>query len=176
MRLLDPCCWRQYHLSKRRSPFIQALEDTMVMSKARTVQEYLDELTEERRQVVSAVRDVIVKNLPKGYREGINFGMICYEIPLERYPDTYNGQPLCFAALAAQKNHYAVYLSCVYQDPKQAVWLKEEFKKAGKKLDMGKSCLRFKKLEDLPLQVIGKVVKGTEPDDFVAQYEKARRK
>ena len=148
----------------------------MVMSKARTVQEYLDELPEDRRQVVAVVRDTIVKNLPKGYREVINYGMICYEIPLERYPDTYNGQPLCFVGLAAQKNHYAVYLTCVYQDPKQASWLKEEFKKAGKKLDMGKSCLRFKKLEDLPLHVVGKVVKDTKPDDFIARYEKAREK
>src|SRR5207248_6246879 len=106
----------------------------------------------------AAVRQGVRGDLPRGYREAANWGMICYEVPRERYPDTYNGQPLCYAALAAQKNHYAIYLTCVYQDPEQAAWLKGEFRKAGKKLDMGKSCLRFKRLEDLPLEAIGKVI------------------
>jgi len=148
----------------------------MAKSKAATVQEYLDELPADRRDVVAAVREVILRHLPSGYRESMNWGMINYEVPLERYPDTYNGQPLCYAGLAAQKNHFAVYLMCVYGNDKQEAWLKREFEKAGKKLDMGKSCVRFRKLEDLLLDAIGKVVAGTTPEQFIAYYEASRRK
>jgi hypothetical protein len=146
----------------------------MASSKAGTVEEYLQELPEERRAVVSAVRDVVLRNLPQGYREGMGFGMIGYVVPLEDYPDTYNRQPLAYAALAAQKNYYALYLNCVYQDPAQEQRLRDEFAKAGKKLDMGKSCLRFKKLDDLPLDAIGTLIAGTPPAAFIAQYERAR--
>ncbi|HVR95476.1 MAG TPA: DUF1801 domain-containing protein [Thermoanaerobaculia bacterium] len=148
----------------------------MASSKAATVQEYLDELPEDRRAVVSAVRDVVLRNLPAGYREVMNWGVITYEIPFERYPDTYNGQPLAYAALAAQKNYYALYLTCVYQDTGSAAWIAEEFRKAGKKLDMGKSCLRFKKLDDLPLDVVGQVIASTSPDQYIRQHEASRRK
>lgn len=148
----------------------------MARSGAATVEEYLDELPEDRRRVVSAVRDVVLRNLPEGYRESMKWGMISYELPLERYPDTYNGQPLAYAALAAQKSHCALYLHCVYQQPGRDAWLAEEFRKAGKKLDMGKSCVRFRRLEDLPLDVVGRVVASTPPDEFVAQYEASRRK
>ena len=145
----------------------------MAKSSAATVQEYLDELPEDRRAVVSAVRDVVVRNLPEGYRETMSWGMISYEVPLERYPNTYNKQPLAYAALAAQKNYYALYLT-TYQDPERESWLKREFEKAGKKLDMGKSCVRFRKLDDLPLDVIGRAIAGTPPDAFIAQHEAAR--
>ena len=148
----------------------------MVKSKAKTVREYLKELPEDRRAVVSAVRDVVVKNLPEGYRETINWGVITYEIPLERFPDTYNGQPLCYAALAAQKNHYALYAMCAYGSGELLEWLKEEFKKAGKKLDMGKSCIRFKKLADLPLEVIGELVGKVPPEEYIKWYEASRKK
>src|SRR4051794_30976735 len=111
----------------------------MASSKATTVDDYLTELPEERRAVVSAVRDLVLRHLPPAYRECMNWGMISYEIPLERYPDTYNGQPLSYVALAAQKNHYALYLSCVHSDPERDAWLREQFSAAGKKLDMGKS-------------------------------------
>ncbi|HEX7182659.1 MAG TPA: DUF1801 domain-containing protein [Thermoanaerobaculia bacterium] len=148
----------------------------MATSKATTVDGYLEELPEDRREVVSAVRQVILRNLPAGYRESMNWGMISYEIPLERYPETYNGQPLGYAALAAQKSHYALYLTCVYQDPEQESRLREEFRKAGKKLDMGKSCLRFKKLDDLPLDVIGKVIASNPPEAFIASYEASRKR
>jgi len=140
------------------------------------VQDYLDGLPEDRRAVVSAVRDVVVRNLPDGYTETVGSGMLNYTIPLERYPNTYNKQPLGYAALAAQKNHYALYLTSPYMDPAQAQWLADEFEKAGKKLDMGKSCLRFKKLEDLPLEVVDRAIASTPPDDFIAQYEASRRK
>ena len=147
----------------------------MGKSNAATVQEYLDELPEDRRAVVSAVRDVVLRNLPSGYRETMNWGMISYEIPLERFPDTYNGRPLGYAALAAQKNHYALYLMCFYGDSGQEAWLKEEFQKAGKKLDKGKACLRFRKLEDLPLDVIGRAVARVTPEKYIAHYEAVRR-
>jgi hypothetical protein len=148
----------------------------MAKSSATTVEEYLNELPEDRRNVISTLRDVVLRNLPDGYRESINWGMINYEVPLERYPETYNGQPLGLAALAAQKNHYALYLNNVYQDPQKDAWFREEFQKAGKKLDMGKSCVRFRKLEDLPLDVIGQVVAGTPPEDLIATYEASRKK
>ena len=146
----------------------------MASSKAGTVEEYLQELPEDRRAVVSAVRDVVLRNLPAGYRETMSWGMISYEVPLEDYPNTYNRQPLGYAALAAQKNYYALYLLTPYQDPAQEQWLRDEFSKAGKKLDMGKSCLRFKKLDDLPLDVVGRVIASTPPREFIAQYERAR--
>jgi hypothetical protein len=102
------------------------------------------------------------------------FGMIGWGIPLARYPNTYNGQPLGYVALAAQKNHYALYLTCAYQDGEESRWLAEEFARAGKRLDMGKSCLRFRSLDDLPLESIGRFIARTPPDAFIAQYERAR--
>src|SRR6185369_13191065 len=98
---------------------------------------------EDRRAVVAAVRKIILKNLPKGFQETINWGMISYEVPLERCPETYNGQPLSYAALAAQKNYYGLYLMPVYGNKKLETFLRDAFKKAGKKLDMGKACVRF---------------------------------
>ncbi len=148
----------------------------MAKSSATTVEEYLNELPEDRRHVIATVRDVVLRNLPEGYRESFNWGMIGYEVPLERYPETYNGQPLSYMALAAQKSHYALYLTCVYQDPQKDAWFREEFKKAGKKLDMGKSCVRFRKLDDLPLDVIGQAVASTPPEDLIATYEAGRKK
>ena len=144
---------------------------SVVSSAATTVADYLKSLPKERSAVVSAVRSVIRKHLPKGYVESMNWGMICYEIPLKRYPETYNGQPLALAALAAQKNNYALYLMCVYQDAALLRTLKESFRKAGKKLDMGKSCIRFKSLDGLPLDVIGEFIARVPPDDFIARYE-----
>jgi alkylated DNA nucleotide flippase Atl1 len=146
----------------------------IMKSNATTVDGYLRRLPEDRRIVVAAVREVIRENIPEGYREAVNWGAITWEVPLARYPDTYNGQPLCYVALAAQKNHYAVYLMGVYGDPAQAQWLEAEFLKAGKKLEMGKACLRFRKLDDLPLGVIGKAVSRVRVKDFLARYEEIR--
>jgi hypothetical protein len=148
----------------------------MAKSKATTVESYLDELPADRREVVSAVRQVLLRHLPAGYREAMNWGMIVYEVPLERYPKTYNGQPLGYVALAAQKNYFSLYLMSVYQDSEDERRLREEFRRAGKKLDMGKSCIRFRKLDDLPLEVIGRVVAGTSPEEFIARYEASRQK
>lgn len=145
-------------------------------SKATTVDDYLAELPPERRAVVTAVRDVVRKNLPQGYTETMNWGMISYELPLARYPNTYNGRPLSYAALAAQKNYFALYLPVVYQDAEQEAWLRDEFERAGKKLDIGKSCVRFKRVEDLELGAIAKVIASMPPETFVNRYEAARRR
>ena len=148
----------------------------MPRSAAGTVVEYLKQLPPERRAVVAAVRNLIRRNLPAGYREAMNWGVICFGIPLQRYPDTYNKQPLAYAALAAQKNHYALYLMGVYMDPAQLKQLKDGFKKAGKKLDMGKSCLRFRSLDDLPLEVIARAIASLPPEALIARYEASRRR
>ncbi|HEX8317951.1 DUF1801 domain-containing protein [Longimicrobium sp.] len=146
----------------------------MASSKAATVEEYLQELPEDRREVVSTVRDVILRNLPDGYTETMAWGMITYGIPLERYPTTYNGQPLGYVALAAQKNSYSLYLLGAYMDPAQEEALLEAFRREGKKLDMGKSCVRFKKTADLPLDDIGQLIAATTPEQFIARYEASR--
>jgi hypothetical protein len=148
----------------------------MVQSAAQTVKGYLDELPKERRAVIAKVRDMIRRNLPAGYEEAMGYGMITYSIPLSRYPETYNGQPLLYVALAAQKNNYAVYLTGSYGDPTRAAKLKAGFKAAGKKLDAGKSCIRFKKLEDLPLDAIGEAIADIPADELIARYEKSRKK
>jgi hypothetical protein len=147
----------------------------MVQSKAATVEEYLEELPEERREVVSAVRDVVLAHLPEGYEETMNWGMICYEIPLSRYPVTYNNQPLGYVALAAQKNYYSLYVMSCYQDSDDEAWLRGEFEKAGRKLDMGKCCVRFKRVEDLPLDAIGEVISRTPPETTIERYEESRK-
>ena len=143
----------------------------MVQSSAKTVDEYLKGLPDEDRRVVSAVRKVVKANLPKGYEESMASGMIGWGIPLSRYPKTYNKQPLSYAALARQKNHYALYLMCAYMVPAQTKALEDGFRKAGKKLDMGKSCIRFKSLDDIPLDVIGEVVASTSVDRYIEIYE-----
>ena len=142
----------------------------MVTSRAATVPDYLAGLPADRRKAIAAVRAVIRKNLPKGYKEAMGYGMICYSVPLARYPDTYNGQPLCYAALAAQKRYCALYLMNVYGDAAEARAFKAAFKKAGKKLDMGKSCVRFKTLDDLPLDVIADTNAATPMAKYVAAY------
>ena len=139
------------------------------------MKEYLAGLPDDRRSALSAVRKVILDNLPTGYREGISYGMIAYVIPLARYPDTYNGQPLTLAALASQKNYMSLYLMCVYHGTPIAAWFKDEFRKTGRKLDMGKSCIRFKRLEDLPLDLVGRTIARVSVQDYIAVYEKARK-
>ncbi|MEO8701592.1 MAG: DUF1801 domain-containing protein [Kofleriaceae bacterium] len=130
----------------------------MVSSNATTAAAYLAGLPADKRTVISTVRDVVNANLPDGFVEGIQYGMLGWYVPLEDYPDTYNGQPIGIAGLAAQKNYNALYLMSVYGDPATETWFKAAFKQAGKKLDMGKSCVRFKQLDDLPLAVIGEAI------------------
>ena len=146
----------------------------MVSSRATTVADYLAELPPDRRAEIERVRDLINQALPDGYREGIGYGMIGWVIPLERYPDTYNQQPLAYAGLAAQKNSNSLYLTCVYASKVQTERLKKAFAVAGKKLDMGKSCIRFKKVDDLALEAIREEIASTTPDEYIRIYEEAR--
>ncbi len=138
-----------------------------MQSKAKTVETYLEELSEERLSVISQVRKVILDNLPEGYEKVMQYGMISYIIPFEIFPDTYNKQPLAYMSLASQKNHMSLYMNNIYSDKKLKEWFVEEFEIAGKKLDMGKSCVRFRKLEHLPLEIIGKAVAHTSVEEFI---------
>jgi hypothetical protein len=148
----------------------------MVSSRAETVDKYLATLPPDRRAALETIRNVIRKNLPRGFEEGMQYGMIGYYVPLSRYPTTYNGQALGAAALASQKGHMSLYLMSVYGDPKLKAWFEDAYRAAGKKLDMGKSCVRFKKVEDVPLDVIGEVIARLDVDRFIATYESARAK
>jgi len=147
-----------------------------MQSGAVMVESYLAELPEDRRQAVGAVRRVILDHLPPGFEEVMQYGMISYVVPLERYPDTYNGQALAVASLANQKRHMAIYLTGVYGEDGAQEWLRERWATTGKKLDMGKSCLRFKRLDDLALDVVGEAIARTSVDDFLAAYERSRSK
>ena len=146
----------------------------MVISKAATVADYLAELPVDRRAEIERVRDLINEAIPDGYREGIGYGMIGWVVLLERFSDTYNGQPLAYAGLAAQKNYNSLYLTCVYASKERTERLKAAFAAAGKKLDMGKSCIRFKKADDLALDLIREEIASTKPDEFIKIYEEAR--
>ncbi|MCL7961598.1 MAG: DUF1801 domain-containing protein [marine benthic group bacterium] len=140
-------------------------------SEAKTVEEYLAELPEDRRKSISKVREVILENLPDGYEESMNWGMIAYEVPISTYPDTYNGQPLSYAALASQKNHMALYLSGIYMDEKARAKFESDYKATGKRFDVGKSCVRFRKLDDLPLPVIAEAIAYLPADEFVERVK-----
>ena len=104
----------------------------------------------------------------------MNWGMITYQVPLKKLPQTYNGQPLCYAGLASQKNHMALYLMSVYADKELERWFRQQFRAAEKKLGMGKSCIRFRKLEDLPLEVIGQTIAKISLDEYIERYERGR--
>jgi hypothetical protein len=143
----------------------------MVSSNASTVSEYLKELPPDRRKAISEVRKLIRANLPKGYKETMNWGMISYEIPLARYPNTYNKKPLGYLGLASQKNFMTLYLYGAYMDEEK---FKADYRKTGKPLDMGKSCLHFKKVDDLALDFLADTIAGTPPDKLIALYEENR--
>jgi Domain of unknown function (DU1801) len=143
-----------------------------MQSKAKTVAEYLDELPADRRAVIEVVRAVILKNLDKGFQESMQYGGIGYNVPHTLYPPGYHcdpKQPLPFGGLASQKNHMAVYLMSVYGGDE--AWFRQAWGKTGKKLDMGKCCVRFKKLEDVALEVIGEAVKRVSAKAYVEKYE-----
>ena len=143
-------------------------------STAATVEEYLSELPQDRREAVESVRQVILDNLPPGYEEVMNWGMITYQVPLETYPDTYNGRPLMYAALASQKQHISLYLTGIYVDSEAQQTFEAAYRATGKRYDVGKSCVRFKKLDDLPLPLIGESIASLDVDSFIERVEKAR--
>ena len=143
---------------------------------ASSVKDYLAQLPEDRRAALAAVREVILENLDKDYEEGIQYGMIGYYVPHRVFPAGYHcdpKQPLPFASIASQKNHMAVYLMCIYGNAEQEAWFRKAWAKTGKKLDLGKSCVRFKKLDDLALDVIGQVIKRVPAKRYVDHYLEA---
>lgn len=145
-----------------------------MQSKATTVAAYLKELPDDRRAAIEAVRQVILKNLDKDFAEIMSYGMIGYAIPHSIYPNGYHcdpRQPLPFAGLASQKQSMSLYLMCLYMDPAQDKSFREAWAKTGKKLDMGKSCIRFKKVEDLALDVIAEVIRRVPAKTYIERYE-----
>ncbi len=143
----------------------------MAAAAPRTVAEYLRGLDPERRAILTAVRKAVNAHLPEGYAEGLAYGIVAWYVPLAKFPNTYNGQPLCCAALGAMKHYNSLHLMAAYGNPKQAAFLRDGFKARGLKLDMGKGCLRFKRLEDLPLDVIGAVIASMPPQMLIDAHE-----
>jgi hypothetical protein len=145
-----------------------------MQSDAATVEDYLASLPDDRRPAIGAVRDVVNAHLPDGYVEQMDWGMISWVVPLADYPTTYNKRPLCYAGLASQKNHMALYLMGLYTDGPEERWFREQHAERGLRLDMGKSCVRFRRIEDLPLDVVGEAIAKIEPGEFIARYEASR--
>ena len=146
----------------------------MVQSKAESVEHYLSELEPERRKVIQKVRACVLANLRKGFQEVMNWGMITYEVPLARFPTTYNKKPLLYCALAAQKRYFALYLMNVYSGSNHLDILEKGYDAAGIKLDMGKCCVRFRNLEGIHLPTIGRVVAACSVQDFIHIYQSCR--
>jgi hypothetical protein len=142
-------------------------------SRPNTVEAYLSELPDDRQSALARVRSVIRKHLPRGFEETMQYGMISYVVPLSRYPDTYNGQALTLASLASQKSHMAVYLMGVYDNAELRTWFESAYAKSGKKLDAGKSCVRFKKLDDLALDAVAGAIERVSVADLIAMSEAA---
>ena len=143
-------------------------------SDAATVDEYLAALPDDRRAQVEPVYRAVRDAMPQGFAETMAWGMITWSVPLETFPDTYNGQPLCYASLAAQKRHNALYLMGLYADSAEADEFRARWTADGTKLDMGKSCVRFRTLDEERRRLVADTVAATSPDDFIALHERAR--
>ena len=141
-----------------------------------TVNQWLASVPAERRDAINAVRGAVNKHLPKGYEETVDWGMLAWVVPLATLPDTHNGRPLMFAALGAHRKLMTVYLSSVYGDPKLRREFETAYKKTGKKLNMGGSCVHFKTIDDLPLDVVGNTIARVTLDQYVERYQNTRRK
>ena len=139
-----------------------------------TVAAYLAQLPDDRRELIAAVLDVVRRAMPAGYAESIEFGMIGWSVPLERYPSTYNKKPLSYVALASQKNYCSLYLMSLSSGSEEETSFRDRWAAGGRNLDMGKSCLRFKRLEDLDLDVLADTIAATSVDDYIARYEATR--
>jgi hypothetical protein len=142
-------------------------------SQPSTVTAYLASLPDDRRVAISRVRSLIRKHLPPGFEETLQYGMISYVVPLSRFPQTYNGQPLAVASLGSQKNHMAVYLTGIYGSPELRAWFEATYKKSGKRLDAGKSCVRFKSLDDLALDAVAGAVERVSTEALIAMHDAA---
>lgn len=151
-----------------------------MQSTAATVDQYIAELPEERQKVITQLRKQIKKNLPKGFKECMGYGMIGYVVPHSMYPDGYHcnpKDPLPFMNLASQKNFVAVYSMGIYSNPKLLKWFTDEYAKAGVgKLDMGKSCIRLKKMDKIPFELFGQLASKVTPEEWIAYYEKTIKK
>lgn len=151
-----------------------------MQSKAATPEEYIESLPDEKKEAMVKLRSVIKKNLPKGFAEVMNYGMLGYVVPHSKFPAGYHcdpKQPLPFLSIAAQKNFVAVYHMGIYADQKILKWFTGEFPKHSKsKLDMGKSCIRFKKPDQIPFKLIGELASKMTPDDWIKVYEKALKR
>jgi hypothetical protein len=151
-----------------------------MISKARSVEDYFEELPEDRREAMSKLLKEIRKNIPKGFRESMGYGMMGWAVPHSKYPAGYHcdpTQPLPFMSIASQKNFIAVYHMGIYADPKLLNWFVTEYRNSVPgKLDMGKSCIRFKKPEQIPFKLIGELASKITPDDWIKSYEKALKK
>jgi hypothetical protein len=148
-----------------------------MQSKATTVEQYLAELPEDRKDIIADLRKTLKKNLPKGFIEEISYGMIGYVVPHSIYPNGYHCNPklpLPFINVASQKNHIAIYHMGIYASKELLKWFEIEWPKhSSKKLDMGKSCLKFKKAEDVPLKLIAELATKVTPQQWIENYEKA---
>ncbi len=148
-----------------------------MQSKAITVDEYIKDLPEDRKEVIEKIRKVILDNLPKGFEETISYGMLGYVVPHSIYPKGYHcntNLPLPFINLASQKNFIAFYHMGIYAEPVLLDWFVSEFPKHSKsKLDMGKSCIRFKKINDIPYELIGQLASKMTTEDWINKYESA---
>lgn len=145
-------------------------------SSAKTVDQYLTEVEPDKREMIRQVRDVINQSLPSGYEETMEYGMISWSVPLERFSGTYNSRPLMYAALAAQKRYVSLYLMCTYSSDERRRRFEEQLRASGSKAGLGKSCVIFKSIEDLPLDLVAETIASTPVDDFVADYEAATSK
>ena len=146
-----------------------------------TVAAYFASLTPEKRAVIEEARAFVRKHIPKGYAEFMNWGVINWGIPLEEFPHTYNGQPLCYVGLGAKKGYNSLYLMGAYSSsngkyttPFPEKLLADAFKKAGKRLDMGKCCLHFKTLDDLELTSVAQVIALSTPKQYIAYYKRVK--
>lgn len=148
--------------------------------KAATPEEYIEQLPEPRKELIQKLRTVILKNLPEGFEEGISYGMIGYYVPHSIYPNGYHCTPelpLPFMNIASQKNSVNIYHSGIYADKKLYEWFVKEYSKYTKrKLDMGKSCIRFKKLDEIPYKLIGELSAKCSVEEWIAMYEKNIKK
>ena len=140
-------------------------------SKANTIKQYLNELPNGRQAAIETVREVILRNLPTGYEEVVNWGMITYQVPLDIFPDTYNAKPLMYVGLASQKNHMSIYLIGIYIDEEIRRNFEQPYRATSKRYDVGKSCVRFRKLDDLTLELIGQSIHLFEVDEFVKRFK-----
>jgi len=151
-----------------------------MQSIAKTPDEYIAGLPDDRKDAISALRKAINDNLPKGFKEGMSYGMIGWVVPLETYPAGYHcdpSQPIPFMSIASQKNHIAIYSMCIYSDNSLMEWFREAWPQySSKKLDMGKSCIRIKKPNDVPLELIGKLASKVTPQQWIELYEKALKR